>query len=41
MPTIQTWHDKAKAQRSFGERVADSVANGMGSWKFIIIHSNY
>lgn len=25
--------------RSFGERIADAVANGMGSWRFIIIQS--
>ena len=25
--------------RSFGERAADSIANGMGSWRFIIVQS--
>jgi hypothetical protein len=26
-----TWHDKHIASMSFGDRIADSVANGMGS----------
>ena len=26
-------------ERTFGQRVADTVANGMGSWAFIIIQS--
>jgi uncharacterized membrane protein len=30
------WHDKHEQSLSFGDRVADTVANGMGSWKFII-----
>jgi uncharacterized membrane protein len=30
------WHQKHAETRSFGDRIADSVANGMGSWKFII-----
>jgi uncharacterized membrane protein len=34
-----TWHDKHKESLSFGDRIADSVANGMGSWMFIIIQS--
>jgi uncharacterized membrane protein len=32
----KTWHEKHKSSMSFGDRVADSVANGMGSWSFII-----
>ncbi len=35
----KTWHDKHLASLSFGDRLADSVANGMGSWKFIIWQS--
>jgi len=31
-----TWHDKHKGSMSFGDRIADVVANGMGSWRFII-----
>jgi uncharacterized membrane protein len=32
----KTWHEKHTASLSFGDRLADSVANGMGSWKFIV-----
>jgi len=32
----KTWHDKHTASLSFGDRIADTVANGMGSWRFII-----
>lgn len=35
----KTWHEKHKASLSFGQRIADSVANGMGSWRFIIIQT--
>ena len=34
-----TWHDKHKKAMTVGDRIADSVANNMGSWKFIIIQS--
>ncbi len=34
-----TWHDEHKESLSYGQRLADSVANGMGSWAFIIIQS--
>jgi len=34
-----TWHDKHESSLTFGDRVADAVANGMGSWKFIIWQS--
>lgn len=30
------WHSKDQDERSFGDRVADFVAEGMGSWAFII-----
>ena len=36
MSTPKTWHDLQSESRKFGQRLADSVANGMGSWKFII-----
>src|ERR1700759_4876769 len=36
MSTKKTWHDLHHDSRLFGQRLADSVANGMGSWKFII-----
>lgn len=34
-----TWHQQHKESLGFGQRLADSVANGMGSWSFIIIQS--
>ena len=33
------WHQKHKEQMTFGQRLADSVATGMGSWRFIIIQT--
>lgn len=36
MSAKKTWHDLHRESRKFGQRLADSVANGMGSWKFII-----
>ncbi len=34
--TLTTWHEKHKETLTFPDRVADSIALGMGSWKFII-----
>lgn len=31
----KTWHDLYSERLSFGQRMADRVANGMGSWTFI------
>jgi uncharacterized membrane protein len=39
MTTKKNWHEKHVETLSFGSRLADSVANGMGSWKFIIIQT--
>ncbi len=36
-----TWHDKHEKSLTVGHRLADSVANGMGSWRFIIIQSAF
>lgn len=36
MLNIKTWHDLYQDSLSFGQRLADKVANGMGSWTFII-----
>lgn len=36
---IRTWYEQQKAAESFGDQLADYVANGMGSWKFIIIQT--
>jgi len=33
------WHQKHSESLTFGDRLADSVANGMGSWRFIIIQT--
>jgi len=35
----KTWHQKHVESLSFGQRLADRVANGMGSWRFIIIQT--
>lgn len=35
----KNWHEKEADTRTWGERLADSVAAGMGSWKFIIIQT--
>ena len=35
----KNWHTKHKEAYTPGQRIADAVANGMGSWRFIIIQS--
>jgi len=35
----KTWHDTHRHKSTFGQKLADSVANGMGSWRFIIIQT--
>jgi uncharacterized membrane protein len=35
----KTWHEAHVESLGYGQRLADSVANGMGSWKFIIIQT--
>ncbi|HAH25718.1 MAG TPA: hypothetical protein DCL77_18505 [Prolixibacteraceae bacterium] len=39
MKAQKTWHEKHHQTLSFGGRVADAVAKGMGSWKFIILQT--
>lgn len=39
MITKKTWHETHQESRGFGQRLADSVATGMGSWRFIIIQT--
>ena len=39
MSTQKNWHAKHVETLSFGGKIADSVARGMGSWKFIIIQT--
>jgi len=35
----KNWHQKHKDSLDFGSRLANSVARGMGSWRFIIIQT--
>jgi uncharacterized membrane protein len=30
------WHEQHEETSTFGQRLSDKIANGMGSWKFII-----
>ncbi|MFZ4398711.1 MAG: DUF1003 domain-containing protein [Bacteroidales bacterium] len=39
MKNQKNWHQKHIENSSFGNRLADYVAAGMGSWKFIIIQT--
>ena len=39
MTTPKTWHQQLIEKSTYGQRLADKVAKGMGSWKFIIIQS--
>ncbi len=39
MKTQKNWHEKHNESLGFGSRLADSVANGMGSWRFIIVQT--
>ena len=36
MTMKKTWHDLHKDSLEFGQKLADTVAKGMGSWRFII-----
>ena len=39
MAKNKNWHQEHVEALGFGQRLADKVANGMGSWKFIIIQT--
>ena len=39
MKLIKNWHEAHSETLGYGQRLADAVAKGMGSWKFIIIQS--
>ncbi|MFP5040027.1 DUF1003 domain-containing protein [Parasediminibacterium sp. JCM 36343] len=39
MKKTKNWHEQHVEESSFGCRLADAVANGMGSWRFIIIQT--
>lgn len=41
MNSIKNWHQKHYDNLEFGSRLADSVAKGMGSWRFIIIQTAF
>ena len=36
---MTNWHRKHSEKLTFGERMADFVARGMGSWKFIVLQT--
>jgi len=36
---ITTWHEKHTSKLSIGQRIADGLAKGMGSWAFIIFQT--
>lgn len=35
--TPRNWHKEHQAQLTFGERAADAMRNGMGSWAFVLL----
>jgi uncharacterized membrane protein len=39
MAKRKTWLDEHQEHLGFGQRLADTVATGMGSWRFIIIQT--
>jgi len=39
MSNNKTWHEKHHEALGFGSRLADWVAKGMGSWRFIILQT--
>ena len=39
MAHTKNWHQTHKDSLSLGNKIADAVANGMGSWTFIIIQT--
>ncbi len=39
MKTNNTWHEAHESSANFGHKLADKVASGMGSWRFIIIQT--
>ena len=39
MTTLKNWYQRHFESLGFGQRLADAVASGMGSWRFIIIQT--
>ncbi len=35
----KNWHQKAQDNLKLGDRIANSVSTGMGSWRFVIIQT--
>src|SRR6266702_7489743 len=35
----KNWHQKAQDNLELGDRIANSVSTGMGSWRFVIIQT--
>ena len=33
------WHTAHRDKMTFGQKIADAVASGMGSWAFIIVQT--
>lgn len=36
---MTTWHEQYRSALTFGEKLSDRVAKGMGSWTFIILQT--
>ena len=39
MINYKNWHEKHMETSTFGSRLSDAVAKGMGSWRFIIVQT--
>jgi len=39
MEDQKNWHEVHEEDLTFGDRLSDAVANGMGSWTFIIVQT--
>ena len=39
MRTPKNWHEVHVSSSTFGQKLADKVASGMGSWRFIIVQT--
>jgi uncharacterized membrane protein len=37
MRQILNWHKEQRSSLTFGERAADKMRNGMGSWRFVLL----
>ena len=39
MNEIKNWHDAHVENSTWGDKLSDALASGMGSWKFIIVQT--